>query len=85
MVHIAILNFQCPGVTRITIPTRISQHIHVFSTYALQKITGLGTKVSQHIQVFSEKSISAHSYILQISIISHSCIQHISITALTGI
>ena len=24
MVHIAILNFQCPGVTRITIPTRIS-------------------------------------------------------------
>ena len=24
MVHIAILNFQCPGVTRITIPSRIS-------------------------------------------------------------
>ena len=29
MVHIAFLNFQCPGITCITIPTRIS-HIYYF-------------------------------------------------------
>ena len=27
MIQLAILNFQCPGVTRITIPTRISQYV----------------------------------------------------------